>query len=249
MKMAVIAALLVQIAVGLLPGERAEVTCAGQFGAVTSAAGVLGVPCEAIQPPPPPGTIVLGDAMPLPANGGGVIIHQSSGFYVAGPGSAPRLTAGGAFQVDDRPGGVFAGLGCTLDGIDIYAGGDYRGGTQGQALVRVYAAGTPQVTSGALTPTPGWVAVSEPIAVSSADTVTWRRFAFAGANRVITTPGMWFAVDWQPTTNDFYNLLVVTFNLYDGLRPFRNDGVTLRATSGQGVPIASPAFRMWEACD
>lgn len=238
--------LIAQVAVALVPGERAEVTCAGQIGAITSSGGVVSVPCDAVPPPPPPGTVVLGDHMELPGNGGGATIHQSSGVYVAGPGSAPRLTADGAYQVDDRAGGRFEGRGCTLDSLDLYVGGDYRGQTQGQALVRIYAAETAQVTSGLLTPTPGWIAVSEAIALTSADAAP-QRFVFTGANRVVTTPGMWFAVDWQPTTNEFYNMLVVKFNWYDGAHPWINDGVSLRVSSG-GVPQASPAFRVWEAC-
>lgn len=241
-------ALSLQIAVSLAPGERADVTCAGQFGAVTSSGGVVSVPCEAVPPPPPPGSVVLGDHAELPGNGGGVIIHQSSGFYVAGPGSAPRLTAEGAYQVDDRAGGRFVGLGCTLHAVEVYVGGDYRGGTQGQARIRVYAGDTPQVTSGAQTPTPGWIAVSEPLSLTSADAVQWRAFAFTGSQRVPTTADQWFAVDWQPATNTFENLLVVLFGFYDGAHPFLNDGFTLRATNGQGVPLASPAFRVYEAC-
>jgi hypothetical protein len=248
MRLALVA-IAMQVAVSLSPGDRAEVTCAGQFGAITSAAGVVSVPCEAVPPPPPPGTVVLGDAMPLPANGAGVVIHQSSGLYVAGPGSAPRLTTDGAFQVDDRAGSVFSGLGCELDSIEVFVGGDYRGGTDGYALVRVYGAGTTQTTIRANTPTAGWAAVSDALSLTSADPVQWRRLAFTGAQRIPTTASMWFAVDWIPSANDPLNMLVVTFNLYDGARPFLNDGYTLRATNGQGVPIASPAFRIFEVCD
>jgi hypothetical protein len=234
------------ILLGLQPGEQVDVSCTGQLGPVTTANGVVSVPCEAAPPPPPPGSVVPGDG--IASSPSPIIIHQSSGFYVAGPGSAPRYTAGGAFQVDDRAGAVFTGLQCVLDSLEVVVGGDYRGGTNGQALIRVYLASAVQVTNGWDTPTPGWVALSVPQALTSADPVTLRRFAFIGSDRVPTAPGMWFAIDWLPTTNDTLNMLVVNFNPYDGQRSFLNDGRTLRTTTNQGVPLATPAFRIYEAC-
>lgn len=237
-----------QLAVTLQPGESIDVSCAGQIGTIAATSTLVTVPCVAPPPPPPPGTVVQSDAIDLPANGNGVIIHQSAGLTIGGPAGSPRLTADGVFQVDDRAGGPFQGAECVLDHLDVYVGGDYRGSTNGLALIRVYPSTVAQVTNGTQTPSPGWVAISDAQELTSIDAVQWRSFTFSGAQRVVTMPSMWFAVDWHPVTNDYYNTLVVRFNLYDGVRPFINDGFTLRTTTGQGVPLATPAFRVFEAC-
>ena len=110
-QMAMVLALAAQVLVTVQPGEQVDVTCAGVVGTVAVTAGRATVPCEAAPDPEPVGTVVPGDAIEIRS---GVLVHESSGFFLSGPGSAARRTAEGAYQVDDRPGGWFFGLGCVL---------------------------------------------------------------------------------------------------------------------------------------
>ena len=131
-----------------------------------------------------------------------------------------ELTWQGEVQLDDRPGQSFTATGGILDKVRFRFAGDTL--ASGNALARIYnITGTHGTDATPLnpalpddTPTPGWIAESALVAVTSADGMQWWDFTFSGANRIRFTAGQHYMViiDWQPDTDDYDNTIEVQGN-------------------------------------
>lgn len=136
------------------------------------------------------------------------------------PNGMNELAWNGEWQVDDRPGQSFTGNGGFLDKIEMRIGSDDTD-TDGYAIIRVYAhQGTFGTSSEPLnaadpedTPTPGWLAESDPNYYTTAiGSVDWRTFNFTGANRIRLEEGVnyIFILDWQPSTGVYENSILTS---------------------------------------
>lgn len=125
------------------------------------------------------------------------------------PNPLATFTWNGQRQVDDRFAQSFTAAGGVLDKIAIAIGID-EAEVDGSALVRVYAhQGTFGTSSEPLnaadpedTPTPGWLAESESMAITEALASAWYEFDFVGDERIYLQPGTHYVMccDWLPTT-------------------------------------------------
>jgi len=133
------------------------------------------------------------------------------------PNGMAELTWDGEWQVDDRFGQSFVATGGVLDRIVVPVGMD-EVDVDGIAVVLVYAhAGTYGTSSTPLnpaapedTPTPDWLAESDPIAIVYPTGPTgWLEFAFTGANRIYLEPGQHYVwiLDWRPTAGIYTNTI------------------------------------------
>ena len=114
-------------------------------------------------------------------------------------------------QVDDRPGQSFTAGGGILDSIELQAGSD-QANCDGTMYVRVYEhAGTYGTSSTpadpadpADTPTPGWLAVSDGVAISGVPIppVDWVTFDFSGSDRIRLVAGTYYELIADFVPND-----------------------------------------------
>lgn len=128
----------------------------------------------------------------------------------------------GEFQVDDRFGQSILGMGGILDKITMLVGpGSTDPGVveAGDIVVRVYATqGTHGVDAAPLnpaaaadTPTPGWLAQSDPLRVDGATfTYTWHDLTFSGLNRIRLEKDICYMliIDWWADFSDYNNTVV-----------------------------------------
>jgi hypothetical protein len=169
--------------------------------------------------------IQISDNNTFPGNGSNVtdsLTDAGTGGIVHPNPDAVATTHEGEIQVDDRPGqGVSPWGNSILDKIRFRFGGDVD--CAGSARVRVYnhagvfgTSGTPEnPASAANTPTLGWLATSEQVAVVDTDPVQWWDFNFTGANRIPLTAGQKYFIilDWLPNDRLYDNTITVQVNI------------------------------------
>lgn len=145
------------------------------------------------------------------SGGGGMAIHPQP--------HASFTTWLGDPQVDDRPGQSFTAYGDFLDKISVRLVYDQGNGSypDGYAIIRVYEhQGTYGTSSAPLnpaspanTPTPDWIAVSDPIIFtpSMSTSAQFYDFLFTELNRIKLVPGApyVFILDWVPYVRDDVN--------------------------------------------
>lgn len=142
--------------------------------------------------------------------GTGGIIH---------PNPLATLAWNGNRQIDDRPQMSFLSTGNSeLDNARVRIGTDTD--CNGTAVLLVYRAEGVYGTSNAPenpalpedTPTPGWIAESDPMLLTTPnEAIAWREFTFSGANRIPFEEGEVYmlGVDWRPINATFTNTLLV----------------------------------------
>lgn len=126
----------------------------------------------------------------------------------------------GDIQVDDRPGTSFTATGGILDHIDIYLGLQNDPVVDGTAYVRIYehagvygTSSQPKfATSGANTPSPEWLAISDAnVWTYTVGSPTWHSFNFTGNNRIKLDANTYYilVVDWVPNDRNYENAIAV----------------------------------------
>lgn len=124
----------------------------------------------------------------------------------------------GKRQVDDRPGQSLAGGGGFLNQVKTQISVDAL--TDGNTVARIYEhAGTFGTTSAPLnaaavndTPTPGWIAQSDPIYFDTGSPTQVYTFDFDSSNKPLLVNGTHYMLlfDWWAESTDFTNTIVFT---------------------------------------
>lgn len=157
------------------------------------------------------------------SGGGGVSIHPQARA------AAPTTAWNGEPMLDDRPGQSFTGQGGVLQSFGLNLSYDQGNPAypDGDAVIRIYAhAGTFGTSSAPLnaaaeadTPTPGWLAESDPLTFTPSDPPTGMTdFTFSGVNRITLTNGTRYVgiLTWRPNDTDQENTVSVSG---DGIGP------------------------------
>jgi hypothetical protein len=151
----------------------------------------------------------------FPSGGGGLSVH-------------PQYGGGTAWDtyplIDDRPGMSFPAHGGKMHKMGWFLGNDQGNGSypDATAVVRIYLdAGTYGTTSAPPnppadeddTPTPDWIAESDPLTFTSAmsSTPAFYDFTFSGANLIHLTPGVKYMgiLSWRPNDTNSQNTVSV----------------------------------------
>jgi len=213
----------------LQPGESFQATCAGEWQAHTTSP--LGAECHASPPPPPPSAVALTGRY----DGGGpeVKIHPNPHSIL--------YTWEGFPQIDDRVGQCFIpSVSGWLDHIDVDVTADGYA-PAGDLLIRVYpiqgVCGSTGMPLGAAprmyTPTTGWLAESQPVALTAALLTPrrWLSAVFAGTQKVWLQAGspVVFITDWRPRPATYANTFAILADYGGAGHPgnMANDGFSV----------------------
>ena len=153
----------------------------------------------------------------------GVALRDSDGLSATSGGfhenGMNALTWQGNYQVDDRFGHTFVAYGGAIDHVRTWIDTREAIGLGGTAVARIYAIqGTPgtdaaplNAAAAANTPTPGWLAESDAMTLSTSINEE-REFAFSGANRIHLTPGgeQAFSDAWQVESHGRHHKMALT---------------------------------------
>jgi len=241
----VVATAYAQITLAHSSGDSPQVTC------VEASPDIAGSCVEVSTEPLVRASAVLGDSNWTAAPTG--IVHEE-------PCGTGARTWEGNTQIDDRIMQSYTGRGGVLSRIDLRLSEQEL--TNGTAVLRVYRhAGTYGVSSapvGAVprpqTPTPGWIAESEPIrltATSMQPGTNIYSFSFIGLNRLPQPVGrpFLFSVDWRPIGPNS-NARKNTFGMqFSGPMPNTHPGNAYQDGACPTVPSVTGLdllFRVWE---
>lgn len=193
------------------------------------------------------------------ANGINLTFEHNSGSGVVHPNPTGGTVSNGTSadgnpQLDDRPLLSLEWGGGELDHIDVLIGRDETD-TDGDALVRVYdIEGTPGTdaapvgeSGGSATPTAGWLAESDSVAIDNTlpETPDWITFDFTGAQRIRTEAGGngMAGIDWIPAaTTPGSNTITVQV----GTAPSGQNGWIDGNSANYGVQTFGPKIRVYE---